>query len=111
VYNGFEGLSQISEKFNIWCLQGCWIIVFYVYLVLEKKFVKKISISCLMVEFERIENLGDLLTQYEILGFCRLDLNPLKFYWTKTWNIMTENQISANSRYIEIIKVLAILQI
>jgi len=80
VYNGFEGLSQISEKFNIWYLQGCWIIVFYVYLVLEKKFVKKISISCLMVEFERIENLGDLLTQYEILGFCRLDLNPLKFY-------------------------------
>ena len=73
MYNGFEDLSQISEKFNIGCSQGCWIIVYYVYLVLEKKFVKKIAIPCLMVEFESIENLRDLLMKYEILGFCIID--------------------------------------
>jgi hypothetical protein len=43
VYNGVEDLSQISEKFNIWCSQSCWIIVYYVNLFLEKKFVKKVS--------------------------------------------------------------------
>jgi hypothetical protein len=56
-----------------------------------------------MVEFGRTENLLDVLTQYEILGFCRLGLNRLKFYRTKTWDIMTEIQISANSRFIETI--------
>jgi hypothetical protein len=50
----------------------------------------------LMVEFGRTENLLDVLTQYEILGFCRLGLNRLKFYRIKTWDIMTENQISAD---------------
>ena len=28
-----------------------------------------------MVDFEEIKNLLDVLTQYEILGFCRLGLN------------------------------------
>jgi hypothetical protein len=50
----------------------------------------------LMVEFGRTENLLDVLTQYEILGFCRLGLNRLKFYRIKTWDIMTENQISVD---------------
>ena len=41
------------------------------------------GIACLMVEFGEIKNLLDVLTQYEILGFCRLGLNRLKFYRTK----------------------------
>lgn len=47
--------------------------MYYVYLVLEKKFVKKIAIPCLMVEFESIKNFRDLLMKYEILGFCIID--------------------------------------
>ncbi len=43
----------------------------------------------------------DVLTQYEILRFCRLGLNQMKFYRTKTWDILTENQISAGCRSIE----------
>jgi len=34
-----------------------------------------LRIACLVVEFGGIENLLDVLTQYEILGFCRLGLN------------------------------------
>jgi len=34
--------------------------------------------SCLMVKSERTENLLDMLTQYEILGFYKLGLNRLK---------------------------------
>jgi hypothetical protein len=49
-----------------------------------------------MVEFGEIKNLMNVLTQYEILGFCRLGVNRLKFYRTKTWDIMTESQISLN---------------
>ncbi len=57
------------------------------------------------VEFGATENLLDVLTKYEILGFCRLGLNRLKFYQTKTWDILTENQISAGCRFIESIQV------
>ena len=64
-----------------------------------------------MVKSGRIENLLDVLTKYVTLGFCRLGLNRLKFYRTKTWDIMTKNQISANYRYIEIIKGSAIVVI
>jgi hypothetical protein len=39
----------------------------------------------------------DVLTKYAILVFFRLGLNRLKFYRTKTWDIMTKNQISADS--------------
>jgi hypothetical protein len=53
----------------------------------------------------------DVLTKYVTLGFCRLGLNRLKFYRTKTWDIMTKNQISANYRYIESITGSPILQI
>jgi hypothetical protein len=56
------------------------------------------------MEFEGTENLLDVLTQYEILGFCRLGLNRLKFYRTKTWDIMTENQIPAGCRLLKISK-------
>ena len=43
----------------------------------------------------------DVLSQYEILGFCRLGLNRLKFYRTQICYIMTKNQISAGCRFIE----------
>jgi len=33
----------------------------------------KLWISCLMMKFGRVKNLLDVLTQYEILEFCRLD--------------------------------------
>jgi hypothetical protein len=49
-----------------------------------------------MVEFGRTENLLDVLTQYEIFGFCRLGLNRRKFYRTKAWDILPKNQISSN---------------
>jgi hypothetical protein len=45
-----------------------------------------------MVKFRETKNLMNVLTQYEILGFCRLGVNRLKFYRTKTWAIMTEFQ-------------------
>ena len=61
-----------------------------------------------MVEFGRTENLLDVLTQYEILGFCILGLNRLKFYRTKTWDTFPEDQISLNYRFIEITTALAI---
>ncbi|MFC1577886.1 hypothetical protein ACFL36_02630 [Thermodesulfobacteriota bacterium] len=32
----------------------------------------KLGISCLKIKFGEIKNLLDVLTQYEILGFCRL---------------------------------------
>jgi hypothetical protein len=64
-----------------------------------------------MVEFGRTENLSDVLTQYEILGFCKLGLNRLKFYRIKIWDIMTENQISAGCRFIEIIQTIKINEI
>ncbi len=47
-----------------------------------------------MVEFGETKNLLDVLAQYEILGFCRLGLNRMKFYRTKTLDILTESQIS-----------------
>jgi len=52
-----------------------------------------------MVKSGRLENSLDVMTQYEILGFCGLGLNRLKFYRTRTWDIMSKNQISAD-RYI-----------
>ena len=60
-----------------------------------------LRIACLKIKFGEIKNLLDMLTQYEILEFCRLDWNRMKFYQTKTWDIMTENQISSNYRCIE----------
>ena len=51
-----------------------------------------------MVKSGRTENLLVVVTQYEILGFCRLGLNRLNFYRTKTWDIMTEKQISIGCR-------------
>lgn len=57
-----------------------------------------------VVEFGETKNLLDVLTQYEIFGFCRLGLNRLIFYRTKTWDIKTENQISTEWRFIEIIQ-------
>jgi len=36
-----------------------------------------VEMSCLTVKFRRDVNLLDVLTQYEILGFCRLGLNRL----------------------------------
>jgi len=39
-----------------------------------------------MVKSGRAENLLDVLTQSEILEFCRLGLNRRKFYRTKTWD-------------------------
>jgi len=47
-----------------------------------------------MVKSGRAENLMDVLTQYEILGFCWLGLIRLIFYRTETWDIRVENQIS-----------------
>jgi hypothetical protein len=38
----------------------------------------------LMVKSGRTENLLGVVTQYEILGFCRLALNQRKFYPPKT---------------------------
>jgi len=43
------------------------------------------------------------VTPFEISAFCRLALNMPKFYRTKTWDIVTEKQISADYQYIEII--------
>jgi hypothetical protein len=43
-----------------------------------------LRIACLPVKFEWTGNLLGVLTQYEILGFCRLGLNRLKFYRNKT---------------------------
>jgi hypothetical protein len=40
---------------------------------------------CLKLEIGGTKNLFDVLTQYEILGFCRLGLNRRKFYRTKAW--------------------------
>ena len=37
----------------------------------------KFYVSCLRIKFGEIKNLLDVLTQYEILGFCRLGLNRL----------------------------------
>jgi hypothetical protein len=54
-----------------------------------------------MVEFGETNNVLDVLTQYEILEFCRLGLNRMKFYQTKTWDILTEKQISVVCRFIE----------
>jgi hypothetical protein len=48
------------------------------------------------MEFGLTENLFDVLTKNEILGFCGLGLNRLKFYRTEIWDIMSKNQISAN---------------
>jgi hypothetical protein len=64
-----------------------------------------------MVKSGRTENLLDVLTQYEILGFCKLRLNRRKFYRTKTWDILTENQISSGCSFIERIQILVKLQI
>jgi hypothetical protein len=44
-----------------------------------------------MVKFRETKNMMNVLMQYEILGFCRLGVNRLKFYHTKTWDIMTES--------------------
>ena len=41
-----------------------------------------------MVKSGRAENLLDVLTQSEILEFCRLGLNQRKFYRTETWDIL-----------------------
>jgi len=43
-----------------------------------------------MVEFGEIKNLLDVLTQYEFLGVCRFGLNWVKFYRTKTWDILPD---------------------
>jgi hypothetical protein len=43
----------------------------------------------------------DSVPEAEIWGFCRLGSNRLKFYRTKTLDIMTENQKSAGYRFIE----------
>jgi len=37
--------------------------------------VLKVYIPCLMIKFGETENLLDVMTQYEILGFCGLGLN------------------------------------
>jgi hypothetical protein len=57
-----------------------------------------------MVEFLRAEILLGVLTKYKILGFCGLGLNRLKFYQTKTWDIMSKNQISADNDILRISK-------
>ena len=49
------------------------------------------------MEFRETENLLDVLTQHETFGFCRYVFNRLKFYRTKTWAIMTENQPDISS--------------
>ena len=51
----------------------------------------------LMVKSGRTEYLLDVLTKYVILGLCRLGLNRQKFYLTKAWGTIIENQISADS--------------
>jgi hypothetical protein len=53
------------------------------------------------VKFRWIENILDVLKKYEILGFFKMDLNRLNYYQIKTWDLMTETQISAGYRYIE----------
>jgi len=50
-----------------------------------------------MVKFRITENFLGVLTQYEIFGFRCLGLIRLKSCLRKTWDIMTENQISAIS--------------
>jgi len=42
------------------------------------------------IKFGEIKNLLDVLTKYKVLGFCRLGLNRMKFYRTKTWGIFME---------------------
>ncbi len=59
----------------------------------------QITYSVPKIKFGEIKNLLDVLTQYKILGFCRLGWNRMKFYQTKTWDIMTENQISVDCRF------------
>jgi hypothetical protein len=68
----------------------------------------EVYITCPM-KFGRTENLFDPLTQCEILRLCRLDLNRLKFYRTKTWDIRSKSQISASLWFIE--KILSLTQI
>ncbi|MDX2502441.1 MAG: hypothetical protein QNL14_18310, partial [Deltaproteobacteria bacterium] len=49
----------------------------------------ELGMSCLMVEFGEMKNLMDVLTQYEIWGFCRLGLDRLKFYRTNIFDKAT----------------------
>ena len=39
--------------------------------------------------------------KYKFLRFYRLDFNGLNCCRTKIWDIMTENQLTSNYRYIE----------
>jgi hypothetical protein len=64
--------------------------------ILHHYFASAQIVDVLMVKFRETKNLMNVLTQYEILRFCRLGVNRLKFYRTKTWDIMTESQISLN---------------
>jgi len=43
----------------------------------------ELEIACLMVKYRRTINFLDVLTQYEILVFCRSSYNRLKFYRTE----------------------------
>jgi hypothetical protein len=42
--------------------------------------VAQLEMSCLKVKFGGVENLFDVLTQYKILGFCRLGFNRRELY-------------------------------
>ena len=60
--------------------------------------------ACLMVKYRRIQNLLDVLTQYETLEFCRLGLNREGILPNRNLGYFPENQISAGRRFIEISK-------
>jgi hypothetical protein len=54
------------------------------YIILMRIFnflqVPRLYMACLMVKSGRTVNLLGVVTQYEILEFCRLGLNPSRFY-------------------------------
>jgi hypothetical protein len=57
-----------------------------------------------MVKSGRLENLLDVLTEYEILRVCRLGLNREGILPNQNLGYLPENQISAGRRSIENIK-------
>ena len=79
-------------KFAIYhVVQACCIMHMQICNILQ---ALRLEVTCLNVEFGRTENLLDVLTQYEIFGFCRLGFNWRKFYRTGTLNILIDDSPS-----------------